>query len=247
MQLLTSLWHRLFDPQPAPPSLLVAATAVAALVLVATYGTWKVGRHVITIAHEGGHALAALVTGRRLSGIRLHSDTSGLTVSRGRPRGPGMVATMLAGYLTPSLIGLVGAILLTTRHITLMLWVALVLLPLMLVMIRNAFGVVSVVVTGAVVFVVSWYASPTVQAGFAYLSVWFLLAGGVRPITELQRMRRRHQLPDSDADQLARLTRVPGIFWVGLFAVVTVACAFLGTWLLLRNLDLHLHLPTAVH
>ena len=246
MQLFTSLWHRLFDPQPAPPPLLVAVTAVAALVLVATYRTWKVGRHVVTIAHEGGHAIAALLTGRRLAGIRLHSDTSGLTVSRGRPRGPGMIATMLAGYLTPSLIGLVGAVLLTTRHITLMLWIALVLLPMMLVMIRNSFGVVSVVVTGAVVFVVSWYASPAVQAAFAYLSVWFLLAGGVRPIAELQRMRRRRQLPDSDADQLARLTRVPGIFWVGLFVVLTVGCAFLGTWLLLRNLPSDVRLPGSV-
>jgi hypothetical protein len=246
MQLLTSLWHRLLDPQPAPPPLLVAVTAVAALVLVATYQSWKLGRHVVTIAHEGGHALAALLTGRRLSGIRLHSDTSGLTVSRGRPTGPGMIATMLAGYVTPSLIGLLGAFLLTTRHVTLMLWLALVLLFAMLVMIRNVFGVVSVVVAGAVVFVVSWYASPAVQAGFAYLSVWFLLAGGVRPIAELQRMRRRRMLPDSDADQLARLTRVPGIFWVGLFAVVTVAAAFAGTWLLLRNLPLDVRLPGAI-
>src|SRR5205809_1056868 len=182
MQLLTAVWHRLFDAQPAPPPLVVAGTAVAALVVVLTYDAWNIGRHVVTIAHEGGHALAALLTGRRLSGIRLHSDTSGLTVSAGRPSGPGMVATMLAGYLTPSLIGLAGALLLTTRHITLMLWLALVLLPAMLVMIRNVFGVVSVVVTGAVVFAVSWYASAAVQAGFAYLAVWFLLAGGVRPV-----------------------------------------------------------------
>ena len=37
----------------------------------------------VTIAHEGGHAVAALLTGRRLRGIRLHSDTSGLTLSAG--------------------------------------------------------------------------------------------------------------------------------------------------------------------
>ena len=30
--------------------------------------------------------LVALAAGRRLAGIRLHSDTSGLTVSAGRPR-----------------------------------------------------------------------------------------------------------------------------------------------------------------
>ena len=43
-----------------------------------------------------------------LTGIRLHSDTSGLTLSVGRPSGVGMVVTTAAGYLTPSLVGLAG-------------------------------------------------------------------------------------------------------------------------------------------
>ena len=41
------------------------------------HGVWRVSRNAITIAHEGGHGLIALLTGRRLDGIRLHSDTSG--------------------------------------------------------------------------------------------------------------------------------------------------------------------------
>ena len=41
-------------------------------------------------------------TGRRLAGIRLHSDTSGLTVSRGKPTGIGMILTAAAGYTAPS-------------------------------------------------------------------------------------------------------------------------------------------------
>ena len=44
-------------------------------------------RHVVTIVHEGAHGLAAWATGRQLAGIRLHSDTSGVTVSRGRATG----------------------------------------------------------------------------------------------------------------------------------------------------------------
>ena len=46
----------------------------------------------------------AVVCGRRLRGIRLHSDTSGLTLSSGRPTGAGMVFSLAAGYLTPSLV-----------------------------------------------------------------------------------------------------------------------------------------------
>src|SRR5439155_162713 len=82
----------------------------------------------ITIAHEGGHALVAVLAGRRLRGIRLHSDTSGLTLTRGRPTGPGMVLSLLAGYLTPSLLGVAGAVLLAAGRITLLLWLALALL-----------------------------------------------------------------------------------------------------------------------
>jgi hypothetical protein len=228
----TDLWNRLFGAQPDPPPLLVVVTGLLALVVVVTRLPWRISRNAITIAHEGGHALAAVLTGRRLHGIRLHSDTSGLTLSAGRPRGPGMIFTLLAGYVAPSLIGLAGAWLLGGNRITLLLWVAVALLLAMLVMIRNVFGVVSIVVTTAVVFGVSWYASPQVQAAFAYVGVWFLLLGGVRPVRELQTLRRRGRLPDSDADQLAGVTRIPALLWVAVFGVVNVAALLVGVLLL---------------
>ena len=50
---------------------------------------------------------------------------------------------------------------------------------------------------------------------------------------ELQRTRRRRARPDSDADQLARLTRLPAVFWVAIFLLVDVAALVLGArWLL---------------
>lgn len=229
---VADMWDRLFGAQPDPPLPLVIGTGVAALAGVAVRQSWRVLRNIITIAHEGGHALVALLTGRRLRSIRLHSDTSGLTVSAGRPTGPGMAFTLLAGYVTPSMLGLAGAWVLAGNRITLLLWVSVALLLAMLVMIRNAFGVVSVVATIAVVFAVSWFTSAQVQAGFAYAGVWFLLVGGVRPVGELQRLRGRGRLRDSDADQLAALTRVPGLLWVGLFGLVNLAALVLGGALL---------------
>ncbi|MFO7249174.1 MAG: M50 family metallopeptidase [Actinomycetes bacterium] len=53
-----------------------------------------------TIAHYGGHALAAPVSGRRLSGIRSHSD-----MSVRRPDGIGMIVTVLAGCTAPAVVG----------------------------------------------------------------------------------------------------------------------------------------------
>ncbi|MER5883580.1 M50 family metallopeptidase [Streptomyces sp. NPDC001941] len=219
--------------QPAPQDWLVWATAAAALAVVVPRGLWRLSRNAVTIAHEGGHGLVALLTGRRLDGIRLHSDTSGLTVSRGRPTGPGMILTAAAGYTAPPLLGLGGAWLLSAHRVTLFLWVATALLLAMLVMIRNAYGVLTVVLTGAAFLLVSWLTGPEVQSAFAYTAVWFLLLGGVRPAFELQAKRRHGGAPDSDADQLARLTHVPPALWLFLFHAVSL-CALIGggRWLL---------------
>ncbi|BCJ58588.1 M50 family metallopeptidase [Micromonospora endophytica] len=225
---MTEFWDRLFGAQPDPPPLLVLLTGVVALLVVSTRLPWRIARNAITIAHEGGHALAALLTGRKLHGIRLHSDTSGLTLSAGRPTGPGMALTLLAGYIAPPLVGLGGAWLLAGNRITLLLWIAVVLLLAMLVMIRNVYGALTLVVTGGAVLAISWYASPQVQAAFAWTGVWFLLLGGVRPVVELQRMRTQRGMPASDADQLAGITPLPAFFWVVLFGVVNLAVLVVG-------------------
>ncbi len=229
---LVDLWHKVFDAQPVPPRTVIFATGIVALVAVIIRPAWRLMRNFITIAHEGGHALAAVVTGRRLSGIRLHSDTSGLTLSRGRPTGPGMVITGLAGYITPPLLGLGASALLAVGRITLLLWLFLVLLAAMLIMIRNVFGVVSVVITIAIILGVSSYASADIQSIFAYAFAWFLLLGGARAVFELQQSRYRRQAPGSDADQVGHLTHVPAIIWVGFFALVALgAVAISAQWL----------------
>lgn len=230
---LGDLWDRLLGTQPDPGQWLVIATALAALAVVVPHAVWRVARNAITIAHEGGHGLIALLTGRSLDGIRLHSDTSGLTVSRGKPTGTGMILTAAAGYTAPSLLGVGGAWLLASNRITLFLWIATALLLVMLVMIRNAYGALTVIVTGAAFLLISWLTTPQVQAAFAYAAVWFMLIGGVRPAFELQAKRRHGGAPDSDADQLSRLTHVPAVVWLLFFHTVSV-CALLGggRWLL---------------
>ncbi|MFJ2767853.1 M50 family metallopeptidase [Streptomyces sp. NPDC087300] len=230
---LPDLWDRVFGTQAAPEQWLVIAAGVVALAVVVPHNVWRVARNAITIAHEGGHGLIALLTGRRLDGIRLHSDTSGLTVSRGKPTGIGMILTAAAGYTAPPLLGLGGAALLASGRITAFLWIATALLALMLVMIRNAYGALTVIVAGGTFLVVSWLATTDVQAAFAYAVVWFLLLGGVRPAFELQSKRRRGGAGDSDADQLSRLTHVPAGMWLFLFHAVSL-CSLMGgaRWLL---------------
>jgi hypothetical protein len=220
-------WIRTYEPG----SWLVLVTGLVAVLGVLLDGVWRWTRHLVTIVHEGGHAAAALLTGRRLRGIRLHSDTSGLTLSTGRPSGPGMVVTAAAGYLAPSLVGLAGVVLLAYDQVTVMLWGTTAFLLVMLFLVRNAYGVLSLLVTGAAVVALSLLAPADVQAAVAHTATWFLLLAAVRPVWELHRERRR--VRTTDADQLARLTRVPGGLWVAFFGLATLAGSAGGAWLLL--------------
>ena len=87
-------------------------------------------------------------------------------------------------------------------------------------------------VTGAVIVAVLWQRSAVAAAALGYAMTWLLLFGGVRPVLELQRDRRRRRGPSNDADQLARLTGLPGGFWAGVFFLVAVGALALGGWLL---------------
>ena len=231
--LIAEIWRRATSVQPIPPPSVVALTAAAALALVLTRAVWPYTRMLVTITHEAGHAVVALLAGRRLQGIRLHSDTSGLTVSSGRASGPGMVAMLLAGYLAPALVGLGAGGLLIAGFSLGLLWLLVILLALMLLQIRNFAGFGIVVVVGAALVAVSWYAPAPVQSGVAYLVAWLLLLSAPKPVLELIRMRRLGRTPHSDADQLARLTRVPAELWIALFLVLNGLGVLLGVALLL--------------
>ena len=70
------------------------------------------------------------------------------------------------------------------------------------------------------------------RAALGYAMTWLLLFGGVRPVLELQRDRRGRRGPSNDADQLARLTGLPGGLWTGVFFLVAAGALALGGWLL---------------
>lgn len=235
---LTAAWQAVVGQQPEPPLWALGASVVVALYVVSDRRAWLLARHVVTLAHEGGHAGMALVCGRRVQGVRLHSDTSGLTLSSGKPTGPGMIATAAAGYLTPSLLGLLAAAWLGTGHVVATLCAFLLLLAAIAVAVRNMFGVVSVGATAMVLFGVTVWAPDDLRATFAFALAWFLLLAGPRPVMELQHKRRRGRAPMSDADQLARLTGLPGLFWVSVFLVLTAAAAAIGGYLLLLGTGL---------
>ncbi|MFC5042366.1 M50 family metallopeptidase [Ornithinimicrobium kibberense] len=190
-------------------------------------------RHLVTLLHEAGHAATGVLVGRRVHGIRLHADTSGLTLSRGRPRGPGMVLMLLAGYPAPALVGLAGAVLLSQGYAAGLLWTLVLLCAVVLLLVRNVYGLLVVVATGALVALLSWTAEPWLLSWLATALVWVVVLAAPRSVVELQRQRRRGAR-GTDVDQLAALTGVPAVLWVAVLWAVTVACLGLTGWLLLR-------------
>lgn len=233
MDVALRIWDEVLGTQTPPSQATRWVCALVALGVVTLRSTWRPTRVAVTVAHEGAHAAVAVLSGRRLSGVRLHRDTSGLTLSRGRPRGPGMVATAAAGYPGPALLGLAGAYLLSGGHALAVLWLAVGLLAVLLLWVRNAYGLLAVGVALAVVGVVSWWADPRWQSAAAHLGTWFLLLGAARAAVELGRDRRYERGRTSDADVLARLTRVPALVWVATFVLVTAGAALLAARVLL--------------
>lgn len=236
---MTGRLHRIWDvataSQPVPEVQVVVATGVVALVLVAWRPTYQRVRLGVTVVHEAGHALIAVLVGRRLSGVKLHSDTSGVTLSRGRPRGPGMVAMLAAGYLAPGLMGVAAALLLAAGHAIGLLWLLVVLLAVLLVWVRNGYGLLTVLVSGAGLVLVSLYASATVKSLCAYLVAWLLLLAAPRPLLELL-ARGRAGRRGSDPDQLARLTHVPAVLWILVLLAASLAGLIVGAATLVPQL-----------
>jgi hypothetical protein len=198
------------------------APVITAFVLVALGPLWGLTRHLVTLVHEAGHAVVALLTGRQLMGIRLHSDTSGLTLSRGKPRGPGMVATAAAGYLAPPAIAALAAWLLAADLMQVLGWIALGLVAGMLIYIRNLFGAI---VLALGVFVLIWLDrnSPVeIREQLFYIGAWVLVLGNARTIADASRTRSGR----TDLDQLKWLTHVPRSLWIVAMYVATLAAGY---------------------
>lgn len=227
-----TLLERLGQTQALPPTAIVLALAAVALLAARTPAM----RHAATVPHEGAHAVVALLVGRSVSGIRLHRDASGLTSSRGRAAGPGLVATVAAGYPGPALLGLLSAWLLSLGRSLVVLWATVLVLAALVLLIRNWFGLVVLLVAGAALVAVTGWADPRVQTGVAYLVVWSMLLSAPSAVIDLLRSHRRGRGAGSDSAQLAHLTGIPAIAWTVLFLLVTTGCLVLGSALMLGRI-----------
>lgn len=199
----------------------VLGTGLAALALVAW--TWPWVGLLMSVVHEGGHMAVGLVTGLRVRHFKIHSGFSAAT-SFGVPMpwGPARILMTIAGYATPPLVGLGGAVLLARGKAWPLLWTAVILLVLAWVKAREDRAVSVVVLGAAGLGYVAIYGPPLLAAVLAATIVWLLLIGGVRDAV-VQDLGQ-----GSDAAHLAHDTLIPRIAWKAGFVVVALVCLVQG-------------------
>ncbi|WP_293783060.1 M50 family metallopeptidase [uncultured Aeromicrobium sp.] len=207
----------------------IGAAAAAPAVLVPR--VWRYSRQVVTVMHEAGHAVVAVLTGRRVRAVRLHRDTSGITESIGRPFGPGMIATAFAGYTFPPILGAFMMLLVLAGRSVWAWWMIFAILAAMLLLIRTWFGLLVLSASVGAVWLLQTRAPDPAWAETAGFTVaWFLTAGGLRATLELWTHRRRTRSRTSDADVLAQLTPVPAVVWNALFVTIAAVSLYV-CWL----------------
>jgi hypothetical protein len=216
-----------------PPLGLLIGSALAALVLALVL--WALLTHVITVAHEGGHAFTASAAGGSVASIQVAPAGRGATEMY--PAGwLSNVLSTAAGYLGPSVWGVCGAILLHEGIVTPMLWLTVGMLVCVSVLAKDLFTVGVTVLVGASVFAVVVWCGHGFQTFFAYTLIWFLLIGGMRSVLELSRFRQTSRSDtSSDAFHMARLTHLPGCLWVGFFGLVNLVALALGSMILIHT------------
>lgn len=203
------------------------AILAAAAVLSIPRATWQWFGLFTTLVHELGHAVAAILTGRVVHGIRIRRNHSGDALSSGR----GVVGTIVSGvmgYPAPAVVGAAQLWCVFTGYTSIALFAGGVLLLLTLLVIRNGFGVLVVLVSAAASAALWFYATPEVQSYALLVLGIALLVGAVRGLFGVIAVHtsRRGQLQTSDAYLLFSRTGVPSPLWLVLFAAIIGACVF---------------------
>jgi hypothetical protein len=219
--------------------LAAAAGEISSLTWTAALLAWVlavplffVTRFVTVVAHEGGHAIMAVALLRAVKAIRLNRAGGGVTEYE-RPMWPFGILISAAGYLGPSLFGLLAAWLLVRDETAAVLWGSIAFLAVMLFAVRGVVGLLLVPTLAVVLYQVAVKAEPAGQALFAHVWTWFLLISAVQRML-LFMSTGNYDAPGNDTEALSGMTLLPKALWGLILLAGTVAALVWGGGMLLR-------------
>jgi hypothetical protein len=228
------------DARPQAMTLLVA-TAISLLLWFIPFA-WIVYypfEIFVTFIHEGGHALAAVLTGRSVNYLWVATDTQGLTVSTGQ--GGSVLAQMFvssAGYLGAMAYGALLLVLIRKAVAARIVLLATGLYIFALTMIFGfikpilsfdglsgiPFTLVAGIVISVALVLVARFASARVAAFFmSFLAVQCVL-NALFDLKDLFSLSSpfSSQIVHTDAANMASATGLPAIFWAGFWILLAL-------------------------
>lgn len=226
-----SWWQALVVGFTRGPSLHAEALTLvliiaAAVALSVPRVTWRWFGLYVTFVHELGHALAALMTGRIVRGIRLNLNHSGETVSVGRGSA-GIAWSGFWGYPAPAVAGAAMIWAAASGWAGAALSIGAILLLVALLFIRNLVGVAIAVGCAILAQLLVLFSDREFSAYVVVCLGIALVVGAVKDWFKVAAVHaKRRRLESSDAYILARTTGVPAVIWLGGFALVILACAY---------------------
>jgi len=235
MDISADLWNKLLDAfsragAPAVTLTELALALVIAAALSVPRASWKYFGLLATATHEMGHAVAALLSGQRLSGIRLSLDHSGTTTTYSRSR-LASAWSCFWGYPVPAIVGATfvwcgfngwGPAAIAAGGLA---------LAASLLFLRNLAGILITFTAIAVTLLLVLLVPEAFVGHVAVILGMALLVAAVRDLIKLAHLhlRRRERLASSDAYLLWRATSIPSAVWIVLFAAL-VAGSWLWAW-----------------
>lgn len=192
----------------------------------------------VTFIHEGGHALAAVLTGGSVDYMWIATDTQGLTVSRG---GGGLLSRMFvssAGYLGAMAY---GALLLVLIRKAVAARIVLLVSGLYILALTIVFGLIKPVYTlsglsgipftvfagigiAVALVLIARFASARVATFFmSFLAVQCVL-NALFHLKDLFALSSpfQSQLVHTDAANMANATGIPALFWASFWIVLAL-------------------------
>lgn len=193
---------------------------------------WRWVRMFETIIHEFGHAFIGVFLGQKLKGFKIRYDTSGETNTLTYGYGVRGVLTHVAGYPAPIILGAV------TIYYTLMFNAASVFIYLymfisvvMLVFIRNWFGIIPVLIMFTLASLSFIIQSNTYDMFIVLTLGVTLTVGGLRSVAHLWRKPE-----GSDAFLIKTYLGGPVYFWVTVITlfsfIMPILLIMLVNWLM---------------
>jgi len=192
----------------------------------------------VTFIHEGGHALAAVLTGRSVDYMWVATDTQGMTVARGSG---GLISNTLfssAGYLGAMAYGGLLLVLIrkavAARIVLLVSGVYIFALTMIFGLIKPLysfsglsgipFTLVAGLVISAALVLIAKFASARVATFFmSFLAVQCVL-NALFDLKDLFSLSSpfQSQLVHTDAANMANATGIPAIFWAGFWIMLAL-------------------------